>query len=42
MKDNHKLAIKYNPKEFEEKLYEEWEKNGYFKPCEDKEKKHLQ
>ena len=38
MKDNHKLADKYNPKEFEEKLYEEWEKNGYFKPCEDKEK----
>ena len=23
MKDNHKLADKYNPKEFEEKLYEE-------------------
>lgn len=40
MKDNcnHQLADKYNPKEFEEKLYEEWEKKGYFRPCEDKEK----
>ena len=28
----HKLMDKYNPKEFEEKLYEEWEKKGYFKP----------
>lgn len=35
---NHKLADKYNPKEFEEKLYEKWEKNGYFKPDEDREK----
>ena len=23
---------KYNPKEFEEKMYERWEKKGYFKP----------
>ena len=35
---NHKLMDKYNPKEFEEKLYEQWEKNGYFKPSMDKTK----
>ena len=29
---------KYNPKYFEEKLYEEWEKKGYFKPNGDKTK----
>ena len=29
---------KYNPKDFEEKLYEEWEKKGYFKPSMDKTK----
>ncbi|MBQ9297698.1 MAG: valine--tRNA ligase [Clostridia bacterium] len=34
-----KLEGSYNPKEFEEKLYEEWEKNGYFKPSMDKNKK---
>ena len=34
----HKLRDKYNPKEFEEKLYEKWEKNGYFKPSMDKSK----
>ncbi len=34
----HKLQDKYNPKEFEEKLYETWEKNGYFKPSNDNEK----
>ena len=27
----HKLMDKYNPKEFEEKLYSEWEEKGYFK-----------
>ncbi len=32
----HKLSEKYNPKDFEEKLYEKWEKNGYFKPSMDK------
>ena len=36
---NHKLADKYNPKDFEEKLYNEWEKKGYFKPTMDKNKK---
>ena len=34
----HKLMDKYNPKDFEEKLYEEWEKKGYFKPSMDKTK----
>ncbi len=29
---NHELNEKYNPKEFEEKLYKTWEKKGYFKP----------
>ena len=33
-----KLSEKYLPKEFESKLYEEWEKNGYFKPSMDKTK----
>ena len=38
MNCKHKLADKYNPKEFEKKTYEKWEKNGYFKPDENKEK----
>ena len=29
---------KYNPKDFEEKLYQEWEEKGYFKPSMDKTK----
>lgn len=28
----HKLNEKYCPADFEEKLYEKWEKRGYFKP----------
>lgn len=28
----HKLDGSYNPNEFEEELYDKWEKNGYFKP----------
>ena len=36
--NKHKLTDKYNPKEFEEKIYENWEKNGYFKPSMDKSK----
>ena len=32
------LEGKYNPNEFEEKLYKEWEENGYFRPSMDKEK----
>lgn len=35
---NHELNEKYNPKEFEEKLYKLWEENGYFKPSMDKTK----
>lgn len=31
---------KYNPKDFEEKLYEHWEKKGYFKPSKDKTKEN--
>ncbi len=33
-----KLADKYNPKDFEEKLYNEWESKGYFKPSDDESK----
>ena len=33
-----KLEGSYNPQEFEEKLYKEWEEKGYFKPSMDKEK----
>jgi len=35
---NHKLMDRYNPKDFEEKLYQEWEEKGYFKPSMDKTK----
>ena len=34
----NKLEGTYNPKEFEQKLYKEWEENGYFKPSMDKTK----
>ncbi|WP_297813471.1 valine--tRNA ligase [uncultured Finegoldia sp.] len=33
------LEKNYNPKEFEEKIYETWEKNGYFKGVIDRDKK---
>ena len=32
------MENKYNPKDFEEKLYQEWEEKGYFKPSMDKTK----
>ena len=32
------LNDKYNPKDFEDQLYEHWEKSGYFKPSMDKTK----
>ena len=32
------MQNKYNPKDFEEKLYQEWEEKGYFKPSMDKTK----
>ncbi len=38
MNEKHKLNDKFNPKDFEEKLYEEWESKGFFKPSEDKTK----
>ncbi len=36
--ENHKLNDKFNPKDFEDKLYKEWEEKGYFKPSDDKSK----
>lgn len=38
MQKNHKLMDKYNPKQFEQKLYKEWDEKGYFKPSMDKTK----
>ena len=35
---SEKLSNKYNPQEFEDKLYKEWEEKGYFKPNMDKTK----
>lgn len=35
----HALQDKLDPKDFEERLYKEWEEKGYFKPSEDKTKK---
>ncbi|MBQ6992789.1 MAG: valine--tRNA ligase [Clostridia bacterium] len=37
-KCNHNLEGKYTPQEFEDEIYNEWEKNGYFKPSMDKTK----
>ena len=30
------LKKAYEPKDFEDRLYERWEKEGYFKPASDK------
>ena len=38
MTRNHKLSEKYNPKEFEDELYKNWEEKKYFKPSMDKTK----
>lgn len=38
MDEKHKLNDKFNPKDFEDKLYKEWEEKGYFKPSDDKSK----
>ena len=38
MEKEHKLNDRFNPKDFEEKIYEEWEENGYFKPLDDRTK----
>ena len=34
-----KLADKFNPKDFEETIYKNWEEKGYFKPSDDRTKK---
>lgn len=36
--ENKKLNDKFDPKDFEDRIYEDWEKKGYFKPSMDKEK----
>ena len=36
MERNHELANEFKPHEFEEKLYNNWEEKGYFKPSMDK------
>ena len=38
MLENHKMNDKFNPKDFEDKIYQEWEEKGYFKPSNDKTK----
>ena len=38
MNEKHKLNDKFEPKEFEDRLYREWETKGYFKPSNDKTK----
>ena len=38
MQKNHKLMDKYDPKQFEQKLYKEWDEKGYIKPSMDKTK----
>lgn len=35
---SNKLNEKYNPKDYETKIYEEWLERGYFKPSDDKSK----
>ena len=35
----HELEGKFNPQEFEDSIYENWEKKGYFKPSDDRTKK---
>ena len=39
MEKKHELEGSYNPKDFEEEIYENWNKKGYFAPSEDKSKK---
>ena len=38
MSKDHKLNDKFNPKDFEDKLYTMWEEKGNFKPSDDKDK----
>ena len=37
--EDKKLNDKFNPKDFEEKIYTDWEQKGFFKPSDDKSKK---
>jgi valyl-tRNA synthetase len=39
MEDNKNISTTYNPKEFEERIYRNWEEKGYFTPEADKTKK---
>ena len=39
MDKTHTLENKFNPKDFEDRIYKNWEENEYFKPSEDKSKK---
>ncbi len=39
MKKEHNLEGNFNPKNFEEEIYQNWEEKGYFKPSEDHTKK---
>lgn len=39
MENTKKLNDKYNPKDFEERIYKNWEEKGYFKAKVDKDKK---
>lgn len=42
MEKNQKLAEKYNPKDFEESLYNEWEKTDILSQVWIKQKNHIQ
>ncbi len=39
MEENKNLSTTYNPKEFEERIYKNWEEKRYFTPAADKSKK---
>ncbi len=39
MKEKHELEGNFNPKNFEEQIYEQWEEKEYFKPSDDHSKK---
>ena len=39
MSKKHELEGKFEPKSFEDEIYKNWDKKGYFKPSEDKTKK---
>ena len=41
MNTKKNLEGKFNPKDFEETLYQRWEERGYFKPTMDKNKKDM-